>query len=139
MVDRLLRVAILIGILWSLVPPFAASAQAQATGRPRIIFDNPTTRSKVIVSGQTLDLVVPFHTTGDIRNPLLTVWSRGVTVTLLNSNVGDLAAFTSASVTIRVTAPARILSGLYSIRMQVRDPDRKVREMFRTSVVVIPN
>src|SRR5207253_1772784 len=86
--------------------------------------------------GQSLALSIPLHTTGDLKGPTFTLWSRGVTVAPIRTNIGDLPGFTASSIGIRITAPARIPPGLYPVTVQVRD-QQNVRDVFRTQVEVV--
>src|SRR5262249_16042346 len=117
---RLLRLTIVIIYSINLLWPLAANAQTSRT-RAKVIFDWPPNRIEKVVSGQSLALSIPLHTTGDLKGPTFTLWSRGVTVASIRTDIGDLASFSAASISIRVTAPARIPPGLYPVTVQVRD------------------
>src|SRR6185503_5660585 len=81
---ELVSLLLLFSLLAGLILP--VDAHAQARQRARIIWDVPQDRVLRIgrvASGFTLEVDVPFHTTGDVRSAEVTVWSRGVVAGLV--------------------------------------------------------
>src|SRR5687768_10314277 len=121
-VQRLVRVALLLALVCSVVPP-PAPAAAQAA-RARVVFDVPPHRAAPIgrvASGGAIEVEVPFHTTADVDEPRVTVWSRGVTVAPLALPAGPVPGFAPRLIRLRVGAPARIPPGPYPVSVQVAD------------------
>src|SRR5207302_4840759 len=119
------RLLLILLYLWALLMPAVASAQRGRVGRAQVIFDFPPSQVEKVVSGQSVVMRVPYHTTGDLVRARYTLWSRGVTVSPVSPpDLGDVGAFTASAVTFRVTAPSRIPYGLYSMTLQIDDANR---------------
>src|SRR5687767_519090 len=127
----------MLALLASMVP--AGPAEAQSRQRPRVIFDLPpdrVVRIGRVGQGFTLDLDVPFHTTGDLRSPQVTVWSRGVITGVVSGPIGPVTAFSPSLIVVRATAPPRVPPGPYSVSIQVADRATGAREIFRSTILV---
>jgi hypothetical protein len=132
--------AIVVGLLLALAAAPVAAQESPARTRPRIIWDVPPDRVVRIATvgpGQSVQVDVPFHTTGDLENATVVIWSRGIVAGVVGPReLGAVLAFTPRQVHVRIDAPGRIPPGPYSMTVQIEDRATDARDIFRTTVFV---
>jgi hypothetical protein len=132
--------AIVVALLLALAAAPVAAEEPPAGPRPRIIWDVPpdrVIRIATLAPGASVQVAVPFHTTGDLENATVTVWSRGVLAEVVGPReLGAVPAFTPRQVNVRLPAPSRIPPGPYGMSVQIEDRATSARDIFRTTVFV---
>src|SRR5437899_798377 len=101
-----LRVLLSLLVLFTLVPP--SQSDAQSTGRLNrsahlIWVASPPVR--ILPRGQTAPVSFTFHSTETIKKPIITVWSRRITVNSSTVPTTQIDQFTTQTITAEVFAP----------------------------------